>query len=88
MRSSNPVLSRPDAFQPQNQAGYPQQAGFQPGPQQGQFGYGQPGYQQPGQPFPGQYGPQDPVQATRGVMTIDDVITKTAIRVRLTRLAS
>lgn len=60
MRSSNPVLSRPDAFTPQQQ---PAQGGFQ-----------QPyGYQQPGQ-----YAPQQPVQAG-GVMTIDDVITKSAI---------
>ena len=72
MRSSNPVLSRPDAFTPQQQ---PAQGGFQ-----------QPyGYQQPGQHFPqqgyqqpGQYAPQQPVQAG-GVMTIDDVITKSAI---------
>ncbi|MFT4294037.1 MAG: Bax inhibitor-1/YccA family protein [Micropruina sp.] len=72
MRSSNPVLSRPDAFTPQQQQnpyGYQQY-----GQPQGQFGY-----QQPGQPFPGQQYPQDPVQATRGVMTIDDVITKSAI---------
>ena len=72
MRSSNPVLSRPDAFTPQQQnpQGYQQY-----GQPQGQYGY-----QQPGQPYPGQqYYPQDPVQATRGVMTIDDVITKSAI---------
>ena len=71
MRSSNPVLSRPDAFTPQQQnpQGYQQY-----GQPQGQYGY-----QQPGQPYPGQQYPQDPVQATRGVMTIDDVITKSAI---------
>lgn len=72
MRSSNPVLSRPDAFTPQQQnpQGYQQY-----GQPQGQYGY-----QQPGQPYPGQqFYPQDPVQATRGVMTIDDVITKSAI---------
>lgn len=72
MRSSNPVLSRPDAFTPQQQN--PQ--GYQ---QYGQPPQGQYGYQQPGQPYPGQHYPQDPVQATRGVMTIDDVITKSAI---------
>ena len=72
MRSSNPVLSRPDAFTPQQQNPQCYQQYGQP---QGQYGY-----QQPGQPYPGQqYYPQDPVQATRGVMTIDDVITKSAI---------
>ncbi|MFT3860602.1 Bax inhibitor-1/YccA family membrane protein [Micropruina sp.] len=74
MRSSNPVLSRPDAFTPQQpvQGGFQQPYGYQQGFQPGQ------GYQQPGQ-YPNPYGPQDPVQATRGVMTIDDVITKSAI---------
>lgn len=86
MRSSNPVLSRPDAFTPQQQ---PNPQGYQQfGQPQGQPGYQQPGqpqgqygYQQPGQPYPGgqQYYPQDPAQAARGVMTIDDVITKSAI---------
>ena len=73
MRSSNPVLSRPDAFTPQQQ---PAQGGFQQ-----PYGYpqqGPGGFQQPGQ-YPNPYAPQDPVQATRGVMTIDDVITKSAI---------
>jgi uncharacterized YccA/Bax inhibitor family protein len=82
MPSSNPVLSRPDAWQvePAQQAGHGQYQGGQqyPGqyPQQGQ--YPQPG-QQPyaytdanAQQFgqPGQ---------VAGRMTIDDVITKTAI---------
>ncbi|MFT4217209.1 MAG: Bax inhibitor-1/YccA family protein [Micropruina sp.] len=71
MRSSNPVLSRPDAFTPQQQTNPYQQYGQPP---QGQFGY-----QQPGQPYPGQYYPQDPVPGAQGVMTIDDVITKSAI---------
>ncbi len=71
MRSSNPVLSRPDAFTPQQQANQYQQYGQ---PQQGQFGY-----QQPGQPYPGQPYPQDPVPGVQGTMTIDDVITKSAI---------
>ena len=65
MRSSNPVLSRPDAFTPQQQPNQYQQYGQ---PQQGQFGY-----QQPGQPYP-----QDPVPGVQGTMTIDDVITKSA----------
>lgn len=67
MRSSNPVLSRPDAFTPAQQG--------QPGQNQGapgQYGY-------PGQyGAPGQYPPAQP-QAPVAVMTIDDVITKTAI---------
>lgn len=72
MRSSNPVLSRPDAFTPQQQ---PAQGGFQQ-----PYGYQQPGQQFPQQGYqqPGQYAPQQPVQ-TGGVMTIDDVITKSAI---------
>ena len=77
MRSSNPVLSRPDAFTPQQQpaqGGFQQPYGYQqPGQQFPQQGYPQQGYQQPGQ-----YAPQQPVQAG-GVMTIDDVITKSAI---------
>ena len=81
MRSSNPVLSRPDAFTPQQQ---PNQQGYQQyGQPQDQYGYqqqpGQYGYQQPGQPYPGQQYPQDPVRAAQGTMTIDDVITKSAI---------
>ncbi len=72
MRSSNPVLSRPDAFTPQQ---LPAQGGFQQ-----PYGYQQPGQQFPQQGYqqPGQYAPQQPVQ-TGGVMTIDDVITKSAI---------
>ena len=77
MRSSNPVLSRPDAFSSQQQptqGGFQQPYGYQqPGQQFPQQGYPQQGYQQPGQ-----YAPQQPVQ-TGGVMTIDDVITKSAI---------
>ncbi|MFT3832831.1 MAG: Bax inhibitor-1/YccA family protein [Micropruina sp.] len=71
MRSSNPVLSRPDAFTPQQQGQYGYQ---QPGQPQGQYGY-----QQPGQPYPGQQYPQDPAHTAQGTMTIDDVITKSAI---------
>ncbi len=71
MRSSNPVLSRPDAFTPQQQGQYGYQ---QPGQPQGHYGY-----QQPGQPYPGQQYPQDPTRTAQGTMTIDDVITKSAI---------
>ena len=60
LRSSNPVLSRNDAFTP----GSTRQAHF-------------PGYpQQPGS------GPQDP-QRDQGVMTLDDVVTKTGIMLGL-----
>lgn len=66
MRTNNPVLSRPDAFTPANQQGYPQ--GFQAdayyNPQQ--QGHAQQGYVP--QPAP-----------VAGRMTIDDVIAKTAM---------
>jgi uncharacterized YccA/Bax inhibitor family protein len=62
LRSSNPILSKQDAFTPA-------------APQYNQNPYGQPqaGYPQ----YPGQ--PQAPVQATEGRMTLDDVVTKTAV---------
>ena len=70
MRSNNPVLSKPDAWQSGTATG-----------QYAQY----PGQQAQGQPYQGQYpgqpsdfGPgNQPVQAGR--MTIDDVITKSAI---------
>ena len=68
LRSSNPILSKKDAFTPA-------------APQ-----YGQPYGQQPYQGYPGQGGfggPQDPranaPQTVQGRMTLDDVITKTAL---------
>lgn len=66
MRSTNPVLSKPNAFQPAQGT----QTYGTPGPygQYPQAPYGQPQYQ----PY------QTPGQQT-GVMTIDDVITKSAI---------
>ena len=62
LRSSNPILSKQDAFTPA-------------APQYNQNPYGQPqaGYPQ----YPGQ--PQAPVQAPEGRMTLDDVVTKTAV---------
>lgn len=75
MQSSNPILSKPDAWQVE--------------PAQGQYaqypGQSAPGQPYPGQPYPGQphqYGDPNaqqfaPVQ--QGRMTIDDVITKSAI---------
>ena len=78
MRSSNPVFSRAEAFNSQ-QGGYAPAGQYAPGqPYPGQSYPGQP---YPGQPYPApgqQYGHQ-PVQTAPGVMTIDDVITKSAI---------
>ncbi|MDQ7993119.1 MAG: Bax inhibitor-1/YccA family protein [Propionicimonas sp.] len=78
MQSSNPVLSKAEWGQPV----------------QAQYASGQPlpGQPVPGQQFPGQYPPgydpyaqqygQPPVQpAPTGVMTIDDVLTKSAITI-------
>lgn len=69
MRSSNPVFARSEQFAPRQPTsqGYPQQ------------GYGYP--QQPsGDPYGQQpYGVPQPQQPAGGVMTIDDVITKSAI---------
>ena len=72
MASSNPVLSRPEAFQ---RAGQYEQYGQAPYAQQ----YPQPGYGQA--PYAQQYpqpGYGHPGQA-QGLMTIEDVITKTGI---------
>ena len=85
MRSSNPVLSRPEAFQRQGasdanaQQAYGQ-APYQQAPyaQPYQQGYAQPGYGQPGYNQPGQGYGQPPAPA-EGVMTIEDVIAKTGI---------
>ncbi len=66
----NPVFSRPQAFQSQGQYAQPQA-----NPQQPYGGYQQPGYGQQ-YPMPGQQYAGQPAQ---GTMTIDDVITKSAI---------
>jgi len=79
LRSSNPILSKKDAFTP---------AAPQYGQQPYGQGYGQQGYQ--GYPVQGGgRGPQDPwsnaptpnQQAGQGRMTLDDVITKTAVTI-------
>lgn len=89
LRSSNPVLSRQDAFTPGQYAGqphqqpygqhsvYPGQApqGYQGYPQQG---YPQQGYEPQGYGLPPQQQGPVPTQG-EGRMTLDDVITKTAI---------
>ena len=66
LRSSNPILSRQDAFTPAAP------------PQDNQNPYGQPqaGYSQ----YPG-YPQQSPVGALEGRMTLDDVVTKTAVTI-------
>ena len=64
MQSSNPVLSRAEAFQP--------------GQATNSQGYGAPGQY----PAPGQYAPMTPQQPA-GVMTIDDVIAKSAMTMGL-----
>jgi uncharacterized YccA/Bax inhibitor family protein len=66
LRSSNPVLSRQDAFTP----AAPQYGQNQNN--QSTFGYPQ----YPGQP---RYAGRAPVEAPEGRMTFDDVVTKTAI---------
>ena len=67
LRSSNPILSKKDAFTPAApQYGTPGGYGADPYGQQGYQGYpGGPGYA--------------PVEAPEGRMTFDDVVTKTAI---------
>lgn len=71
MRSNNPILSKPDAWQVEPAAGQYAQT-------QGQA---YPGQAYPGQPYPGQVpsqGYQQPGVGS-GRMTIDDVITKSSI---------
>lgn len=84
MRSSNPVLSKPDTWQVPDQGQYAAYPGQQP--YSGQQPY--PGQQIPGQAYPGQQYPGQPMQdpnarqfqpVPAGRMTIDDVITKSAI---------
>jgi len=83
---ANPVLSRPEAFQRPGQYAQPGPEAHQPygqapygQPQYGQAPYGQPQYGQApyGQPQYGQ--PPAPVTPAGGVMTIEDVITKSGI---------
>jgi uncharacterized YccA/Bax inhibitor family protein len=69
LRSSNPILSKKDAFTP---------AAPQYGSTYGGYGtdpYGAQGYQG----FPGSPAPYAPVEAPEGRMTFDDVVTKTAV---------
>ncbi len=80
LRSSNPILTRKEAFapaQPQGYAGYGQagygQPGGYPGYAGGQGAY--PGYGQ--QPYTPQ--PYQPQPTGRGLMTLDDVMVKTGI---------
>ena len=67
LRSSNPILSKQDAFTPA-------------APQRGNRGYGADPYGYQGyQGLPSGPAPYAPVEAPEGRMTFDDVVTKTAI---------
>jgi len=73
LRSSNPILSKQDAFTPA-------------APQYGQTQFGRSPYQQ--YP-PAPYGQQQPVQqAPEGRMTLDDVVTKTAVTMGVLAIAA
>ena len=87
VRSNNPVFNRPTAFQPAQGQGYGGQPSYgqqpygQPQPQYGQYDQ-QPYDQQP-------YGqPEYSQQGEGGFMTIDDVITKSAITMGVLVLAA
>jgi len=74
LRSSNPILSKQDAFTPA-------------APQYGQSQYGRSPYQQyPPEPY-GRPG-QAPVQEPEGRMTFDDVVTKTAVTMGVLAIAA
>jgi uncharacterized YccA/Bax inhibitor family protein len=72
LRSSNPILSRQDAFTPA-------------APQNNQNQYGQP---QAGYPQYPSYPQQAPVEAPEGRMTLDDVVTKTAVTIGVLVIAA
>lgn len=83
---TNPIIGQGDAFTrhaPQYQQGYAQPNPYQQGYGQPQ-GFGQPGYGQPGQ-F--QQAPQQPMPMG-AVMTLDDVIAKTAITLGLVAVSA
>ena len=83
LRSSNPILSKQDAFTPAApQYGQQQQYNqYNPHgqPSAVQDPYAQPG--QYGQPPQGYGQPLTPTQAPEGRMTLDDVVTKTAVTI-------
>lgn len=77
LRSSNPILSKQDSFTPgaPGQQHYDQYQGYGQGPGQEPQGYAQPGFGGPQRPAP-----QAPTgKGSPGRMTLDDVITKTAV---------
>jgi len=84
MRSTNPILTRSEAFQPATSYGQQQGAPYAQAPYNqapySQAPYNQAPYKQQGYPQPG-YGvpPTAPPTGRTGLMTIDDVIIKTAI---------
>jgi uncharacterized YccA/Bax inhibitor family protein len=73
LRSSNPILSRQDAFTP-----------AAPQYNQNPYNQPQPGYSQ--YPTPGY--PQAPVEPAEGRMTFDDVVTKTALTMGILIIAA
>lgn len=84
---ANPILSKPDAFTRSSE--YRGYTGYQQGPYGPAHGQAMPGY---GQGMPGYapgmpgYAPQPAAQ--RGVMTLDDVIAKTAITLLVVALTA
>jgi uncharacterized YccA/Bax inhibitor family protein len=73
--SSNPILSKPNAW---ITSGQQSSTGYQAYPGYQQQAY--PGYQQAGQPYPSDFGDANSAQlGTQGRMTIDDVLTKGAV---------
>ena len=78
LRSSNPILSKQDAFTPAAPQYGSNNGGYGPDP------YGTQGYQG----FPGGPATQAPVEAPEGRMTFDDVVTKTAITMAILILAA
>jgi uncharacterized YccA/Bax inhibitor family protein len=83
LRSSNPILSERDAFTPAapqyGQAPYGQAPYGQTPYGQPFSGYPQEGYVQPGYPQYPTGGPAGQMAAPEGRMTLDDVVTKTAV---------
>ena len=77
-RSSNPVLSKPDAWQTAPVQSYTQYQSYAPGTYPGAAGY-------PSDPNLAQFGQPE---ASAGRMTLDDVITKTTITLGVVVLAA
>jgi uncharacterized YccA/Bax inhibitor family protein len=76
LRSSNPILSKQDAFTPAAPQYGQGQYGQSP---YGQNAYGQTGFAQPGYPQHPGAAPGAPMAGPEARMTLDDVVTKTAV---------